>query len=191
MTEVFDPLDYDNIARSVVDALLSADTAPMPPPQFEGSGVYAIYYTGALEYADGGALRDAPIYVGKAVPPGARRGGGARTAGASRPLHRRLSEHAASIEQAENLSISEARCKYLVVVPVWITLAERFLIDHFQPLWNTVLDGFGNHNPGRGRANSARSRWDIAHPGRTWAANLRADESLADVLNAARRSPRR
>ena len=187
----FDPLDYGNIARSVVDALLSADASPMPPPQFDGSGVYAIYYNGALEYADAGAFRDTPIYVGKAVPPGARRGSGRAQAGASRSLHRRISEHAASIDQAENLSVSDARCRYLVVVPVWITLAERFLIDHFQPLWNTVLDGFGNHNPGRGRANSARSRWDIAHPGRPWAANLRADENRADALNAARDAMRR
>ncbi len=62
MTEAYDPLDYANLARSVVDALLTADRAPLPPAQFDGSGVYAIYYTGSLDYADSESLKDAPLH---------------------------------------------------------------------------------------------------------------------------------
>ena len=182
MTEAYDPLDYANLARSVVDALLTADRAPLPPAQFDGSGVYAIYYTGSLDYADSESLKEVPIYVGKAVPTGARKGARQANQAANRSLLGRLRQHARSIDQAENLSLAETHCRYLVVVPVWITLAEQFLLGHFRPLWNTVLDGFGNHNPGSGRANSARPRWDIMHPGRPWASRLRADEAREDIL---------
>lgn len=182
MAEIYDPLSYDNLARSVVNALLSADRNSLPPDQFEGSGVYAIYYTGSLDYASDEFLADTPIYVGKAVPPGARRGGGNIGLATNRSLYQRLRQHASSIEQASDLTLAETECRYLVVVPVWITLAEQFLLSHFRPLWNTVLDGFGNHNPGSGRLNSARPRWDIMHPGRPWAGRLRANESREDII---------
>jgi hypothetical protein len=97
-------------------------------------------------------------------------------------LHQRLVQHATSIEQAENLKLEEFRCRYLVVVPVWISLAERFLIDHFRPVWNTVVDGFGNHDPGQGRVNMRRPRWDILHPGRPWAKRLRALETPEQIV---------
>jgi hypothetical protein len=158
MAEVYDPLSYDNLARSVVNALLSAERGSLPPDQFEGSGVYAIYYTGTLEYASNESLADTPVYVGKAVPPGARRGAVNIGQTTNRSLYQRLRQHAGSIEQATNLTLAATECRYLVVVPVWITLAEQFLLSHFRPLWNTVLDGFGNHDPGRGRSNSARPR---------------------------------
>lgn len=182
MTEAYDPLDYANLARSVVGALLEADSMPLPPTEFEGPGVYAIYYTGLLDYGVSGSPRDVPVYVGKAVPTGARKGSSQSEPVTDRTLHRRLRDHAKSIEQAENLCLGDASCRYLVVVPVWISLAERFLINHFKPLWNTVLDGFGNHDPGSGRRNSARPRWDIVHPARPWAGRLRADETRDDVL---------
>ena len=72
MAEIYDPLSYNNLARSVVNALLSADREPLPPDQFDGSGVYAIYYNGALDYVSDDSLTETPVYVGKAVPPGAR-----------------------------------------------------------------------------------------------------------------------
>ena len=183
MAEIYDPLSYDNLARSVVNALLSADREPLPPDQFDGSGVYAIYYNGALDYVSDDSLTETPVYVGKAVPPGARRGGANIGQTTNRSLYLRLRQHASSIEQATNLALTETECRYQVVVPVWIALAEQFLLNHFNPLWNTVLDGFGNHNPGRGRSNSARPRWDIMHPGRPWASSLRADERREDILS--------
>lgn len=72
--QAYDPLDYGNLARSVVQALLGGpDVALSPPEPFEGAGVYAIYYHGDF----GGYLPRAsattlpPNYVGKAVPSGA------------------------------------------------------------------------------------------------------------------------
>jgi len=45
--QAYDPLDYENLAKSVVQALLSGPEVPLPPPEtFEGCGVYAIYYHG-------------------------------------------------------------------------------------------------------------------------------------------------
>ena len=49
---------------------------------------------------------------------------------------------------------------------------EAALIRRYRPLWNTVIDGFGNNDPGAGRYNQARSEWDILHPGRLWAERL-------------------
>ena len=185
MAQAYDPLDYDNLARSVVHALLDATATGLPPGDaFSGSGVYALYYNGGLPFyasvaSDG---LTTPIYVGKAVPSGARKGRTIRKAEGTTELYRRLKQHAESIEQAHNLDVREFRCRFLVVQDVWITLAERFLIDHFRPVWNTVIDGFGNHNPGRGRSSMRRPRWDVVHPGRPWAAALTAEETLEEIV---------
>ncbi len=181
MTSLYDPLDYENLAKSVVRALLDGSPQPLAPDPFPGPGVYAIYYRGGLDYAPG-VGEHVPIYVGKAVPPGARTGGSQANVRKDRALYRRLREHQKSVTQAEDLSLERAYCRLLTVEPVWITLAERFLLDHYRPIWNTVLDGFGNHDPGRGRRGGARPKWDIVHPGRPWAARLRAHQTREDVL---------
>jgi len=176
----YDPLDYGNLARNVVGALMGQPISCLPPPApFEGMGVYAIYYDGDLEWY--GSIRglEVPIYVGSAVPAGKRKGAGMAS---SRSLYNRLAQHSRSIEQTENLQLSDFQCRYLVVVPVWIGLAERFLIEHYQPVWNTVIDGFGNHDPGAGRKGMKRPLWDVIHPGRTWAMRLRAVETLEEIL---------
>ena len=120
------------------------------------------------------------MYVGKAIPSGARNG--KRTAAEGTALYTRLVQHANSLESAENLRLCDFACRYLVVQPVWISLAERFLIAHYQPLWNVVVDGFGNHDPGRGRRAGMRPRWDILHPGRPWAVELSADRTSDKIL---------
>ena len=186
MAKAYDPLDYDEfLARSVVTALLESASAALPPTEkFSGCGVYALYYTGTLPFYSHIASSDLdkPIYVGKAIPTGARKGSSQIDSDSSTELYRRLHDHAKSIEQAENLALVEFQARYLVVVPVWITLAERFLIEHFRPVWNTVLDGFGNHDPGSGRRAMRRPRWDIVHPGRPWAAKLQAAETAKQVV---------
>jgi hypothetical protein len=68
-----------------------------------------------------------------------------------------------------------------VVTPLWITMAERFLIEHYRPLWNVLLDGFGNHDPGKGRAEGEISWWDALHPGRPWAARLHQTRTQAEA----------
>ena len=185
MTEPYDPLDYKNLARSVVDALLATGATPLPPTErFAGSGVYAVYYRGGLPYYGRYSSTDLtkPIYVGKAIPTGGRKGSPQKGSGASSELFQRLKQHAKSIEQAKNLDLQEFRCRHLVVMPVWISLAERFLVEHFRPIWNTVVDGFGNHDPGKGRLNMRRPRWDVVHPGRPWATRLKAVETVEDII---------
>ena len=65
----------------------------------------------------------------------------------------------------------------MAVVPVWITQSERFMLDHYRPVWNMCLDGFGNHDPGVGRRHGMRSRWDTLYPGRRWAGHLRINKA--------------
>jgi hypothetical protein len=97
-------------------------------------------------------------------------------------LCKRLSEHAESIEVAKNLSLADFRCRWLVVDEVFIPLGETLLISHFKPLWNLVVDGFGNHPPGGGRAKGKKPMWDVIHPGREWATELNAAVTEAQVF---------
>ena len=70
---------------------------------------------------------------------------------------------------ATDLDIHDFRCKNLVVDDIWIPLGEALLIARFSPVWNSAIDGFGNHDPGSGRYGGQRPRWDVLHPGRLWA----------------------
>lgn len=125
--------------------------------------------------------KTAPIYVGKAVPAGARKGGGAGANG-GKPLFNRLSEHAESIRSVGNLDIDDFACRFLVVDDIWIPLGESLLIARYSPVWNSLIDGFGNHDPGSGRYNGMRPRWDVLHTGRTWAAKCKErPESPEDI----------
>lgn len=194
----FNPLDKRNLGASVAKELLSRKIESLPPEPFVGAGVYAIYYTGIhLPYPLYTPLvvkdlddQDAePMYVGKAVPAGARVGGFGLDAPPGTVLFDRLREHAASIQQAQNLSLSDFLCRYLVVDDIWIPLGESLLIEMFAPIWNTTLFGFGNHDPGKGRYNQQRSPWDTLHPGRAWAAklqpNVRSEQQIADMVRQA------
>lgn len=114
--QIYDPLDYRNLARSVVQALLGGPEGPLPPSEvFAGSGVYAIYYHGKFPGYSPLVKAEAapPIYVGKAVPSGARKGG--RSSSGGRELCKRLKEHSESIEQAQNLRLADFTCRCLVV----------------------------------------------------------------------------
>lgn len=174
----FNPLDKKNLGASVAEALLTKEIHPLGDlPAFEGAGIYAIYYSGDFApYAQVSRLnRDGrfmlPIYVGKAVPPGARMGANLEVP-AGKVLQKRLKEHADSIRAAENLNIDDFHCRFLVVDDIWIPLGESLIIARFTPVWNSLIDGFGNHNPGKGRHAGMRPRWDVLHPGREWAMRL-------------------
>jgi len=173
----YNPLDVERLGESVTDALLGRDAVPLAGlPPFNGAGVYAIYYTGAavpfapyepLAWQNREDPYARPIYVGKAVPSGARKG--LRSASAVGPkLHGRLAEHAESVAQATNLAPADFHCRYLVVEDIWIPLGESLLIERFQPLWNVVIDGFGNHDPGRGRAPCGTPSTPAGRGQRSW-----------------------
>ena len=177
---LYDPLTYDNLMAGLVVYFQKQDQARLNKATgIEGPGIYALYYTGTLPVYKPIADGEAPIYVGKAIPPGSRKGD---TVDVSVPvLQRRLNEHAKSITQTVNLDAADFWCRYLAVQPVWITLTERFLIDHFRPVWNICLDGFGDHDPGIGRRDSERSWWDTMHSGRAWASKLRGVKTLTSA----------
>lgn len=188
----YNPLDKRRLGESVASALLKRSVVELPPAPFSGAGVYVLYYLGdfpAYKKVVAQNLNDqwaAPIYVGKAVPPGARKGGYGLDETPSDVLYRRLKEHADSIQQATNLKLEDFRCRFLVVDDIWIPLGEALLITMYAPLWNRLLDGFGNHDPGSGRYNQQRSPWDVVHPGRAWAEKLKpnarsSDEFIADL----------
>lgn len=184
----YNPLDYDNLTANCVRELLTRGPVPLPiAPEFSGAGVYALFYVGDFTLYEPIRSPDAshPIYVGKAVPPGGRKGA-IGMGGAGKALFRRLQEHAASIQAADNLRLEHFRCRYLVVEPLWIVMAERFLIDNFRPLWNVCLEGFGNHDPGSGRHQGEITWWDALHPGRPWSARLRQTKTAADAETRAR-----
>jgi hypothetical protein len=186
----YNPLDKGHLGESVARALLTCPVVALPPPNpFTGAGVYALYYTGDFLAYQKTAEKNsrgqwaAPIYVGKAVPPGARKGGYGLGEAPGQALYRRLCEHAESIKQASNLSLDHFHCRFLVVDDIWIPLGESLLISMFSPLWNKAIDGFGNHDPGAGRYNQRRSLWDEIHPGRPWAAKLQpAARRAAEIL---------
>ncbi|MGA6538214.1 Eco29kI family restriction endonuclease [Stenotrophomonas sp. NPDC101269] len=174
----FNPLDKKNLGASVAEALLTKEVHPLGElTQFEGAGIYAIYYTGDFEaYGQVARLNVngqfmLPIYVGKAIPAGARVGGSTEVP-AGKVLFKRLREHADSIRAASNLRIEDFFCRFLVVDDIWIPLGESLIISRFMPVWNSLVDGFGNHNPGKGRHAGMRPRWDVLHPGREWAQRL-------------------
>lgn len=172
----YNPLDKKNLGASVAEALLGRKPQPMHKlSTFHGAGIYAIYYCGNLDcyttltQQNQGADLIAPIYVGKAIPAGGRKGVISLDPSKTKALFLRLKEHAESIALTPNLRVEDFQCRYLVVDDIWIPLGESLLISKFAPLWNTLIDGFGNHDPGKGRYNGMRPKWDVLHPGRTWA----------------------
>lgn len=190
----YNPLDKRNLGVSVADALLERPILPLPPADsFVGAGIYAIYYVGNFEAYRPITERNrdnkfaVPIYVGKAVPAGARKGGFGLDIAPGQVLYNRLREHAESIEQAKNLSFADFHCRYLVVDDIWIPLGEAMMISKFVPIWNRVIDGYGNHDPGKGRYQQQRSPWDVIHPGRPWAERcVDCNKSEQDLLAAVR-----
>lgn len=184
----YNPLDKKNLGISVADALLASPISSLPPEErFVGAGIYAIYYVGDFEPYAPVAERnrygrfEAPIYVGKAIPAGARRGGGLGVT-TGPVLFRRLNEHAQSVANVENLNLADFFCRYLTVDDIWIPLGESLLIEKFAPIWNSTVEGFGNHDPGSGRYNSQKPPWDVVHPGRPWADRLKDNKKSAQQI---------
>lgn len=186
----FNPLDKVNLASSVERALSLAEPRPLAElDRFNGAGVYSLYYTGdfpAYEplVLENRAMVDAPIYVGKADAKGKRKGGFLEGAMSGNALWKRLCDHAASIESAENLDVADFVCRYLVVDDLWIALGESLLISKYSPVWNKLVDGFGNHAPGKGRSSMMRPRWDTLHPGRSWASDLMPNPATPEQISA-------
>ncbi len=184
----FNPLDKRHLGESVAQAMLRKPSIHMTElERFDGAGIYAIYYSGNFEAYEAIASRNkegrflAPIYVGKAVPKGSRKGGDLESS-PGQVLYSRLAQHQRSIEEATNLDVADFYCRYLVVDDIWIPLGESLIIAKFLPLWNQLIDGFGNHDPGKGRYAGFRPRWDVLHPGRPWAEKCREREETSEQI---------
>lgn len=185
----FNPLDKRHLGQSVAGALLDRPAGPLPPENgFTGAGIYAIYYSGEfpayrpLAEPIRNKTDERPIYVGKAVPPGARKGGFGLSTAPGAALYSRLREHARSIRETNSLRLQDFYCRYLIADDIWIPLGESLLIERFQPLWNVVIEGFGIHTPGAGRKKQVRSKWDTLHPGRDLARDLPPNQQTAFQL---------
>lgn len=172
----------DAFVELVKDAIRFFNGTPvhaLPRPEsFLGTGVYALYYIGRNplyeRYADLNRLSyDYPIYVGKAVPKGWRQARSSdNSLNQSRELVSRLREHSRSIGNGAGLLLDDFMCRFVIFEAEssdMISTIEAALIKLNKPLWNTSVDGFGNHDPGSGRYEQAKSDWDVIHEGRLWA----------------------
>jgi len=175
---IFQSASFIELIDEAVDFMINTPVEALPPDEkFGGAGVYALYYQGnfprykTIFEADS----NLPIYVGKAVLPGWRQGRG--SAKENDPaLYRRLSEHSRSINSAQNLELSDFSCRFIVLQSQeadLISTVEAAMTRKYNPLWNSHIDGFGNHDPGKGRYEQAKSEWDVLHPGRVWAERLK------------------
>jgi hypothetical protein len=172
-------LAQESLAESIVQRLMRDEPVQLARiERFEGAGVYAIYYVG--DFPAYKVVRDQnvdgawalPIYVGKAVPKGGRQGIDVGKDVNNTAVWTRLRQHAASVEAAENLDITDFYARWLIVDDIWIALGESALLDKTRPVWNVMVDGFGNHDPGKGRHKGLAPQWDTLHPGRAWATKL-------------------
>lgn len=188
----FDPLSYENLGISISRALDEQPVVPLKDvTRFNGAGVYALYYSGEFPaYRDlAHANQEQPgswaIYIGKAEAENHRKGDPDQQSVLEGPkLFNRIQNHKRSIESASNLEVEDFTLRYLVVAPTWVQLAEIIAIKLHHPVWNSLIDGFGNHDPGKGRRNGMRPRWDTLHPGRTWAAQLRERPEAASTVES-------
>lgn len=184
--------EFEELIKDTIRFFNGTPAHTLPPPKkFHGTGVYAIYYIGKFPkyknlYEQNRTSFDLPIYIGKAVPTGWRQ---ARTISLKGKitfeLHTRLREHYRSVSQASNLDDKDFRCRFMILenyASSMIGTIEATLIRLYTPLWNSSIDGFGNHDPGKGRYNQAKSDWDVLHPGRKWAEKYQGVYTTAEKV---------
>ncbi len=167
----FNPLDKVNLGQNVAYALNQCAPVILEKlPRFKGAGIYALYYLGRFEpYVTFSDLNRAnpcvPIYVGKAIPEGGRKGLEDKKSEVSNSLCGRLRQHASSIAATRDLGAADFVCRYLVIEDTWIGLCESLLIQRERPLWNVMLAGFGRNVGGINRKDGL-SDWHAFHGGR-------------------------
>lgn len=182
---VFRSPTFVKVVSEAIGFFINSPIYPLPPlVSFTGAGVYALYYQGEVEFYVNQVSLDRPIYAGKAVPLGWRQGRNINTTAST--LFNRLREHSNSIQSTDNLKITDFSCRFMILEGQesnLISTVESELIRKFTPLWNSTIDGFGNHDPGSGRYNQSLSEWDVLHPGRSWAKRLLGKSPIhAEIL---------
>lgn len=99
-----------------------------------------------------------------------------------------MKEHSRNIAVGAGLSLTEFMCRLVIFEDEgsdMIGTIEAALIKLNQPLWNVTVDGFGNHDPGKGRYEQAKSDWDVIHLGRSWAERCNGVPKSASNIVAA------
>jgi hypothetical protein len=152
------PLDFDpsryifsvpglqSILQQAIEFYNDTPIQPLPPPtEFKGPGVYGLYYEGdyppyiSLAQSNQNQAYTQPIYIGKAVLPGARTG---RISTIANSIYGRLQEHTESIKFTSNLRIEDFFCRFIILQGAesdLITALEAELIRKYTPLWNQVV----------------------------------------------------
>ncbi len=173
----YNPLDLRNLAESMARIVIDQIVHPLSAlKKFRGAGIYILYYTGDLKAyrvirdKNIGERWEQPIYIGEATRKGGRKGGVLASSPAGEALFSRLTDHRQSLEVATNLKVDDFWCRYLVLEDFFIPLCESLLIERYAPVWNMLVDGFGNKVLGANRQKSQQiSMWDLLHPGRAGA----------------------
>ncbi len=184
---VFHSPDFEEIIKDTIRFFNGTPVQTIPVPErFHGTGVYAIYCTAKTgSYKSFHEINrtsyNIPIYVGKAVPKGWRQYRSSNsTESFSYELNNRIREHGRSLEQGAGLMPSDFQCRFMILEGAesdLIGTVEAALIRSYKPIWNSLIDGFGNHDPGSGRYEQAMSDWDVCHPGRSWAKKCKGKHS--------------
>jgi hypothetical protein len=165
----FKPVFFDPLNTPELTAIICRKFEEQPAhklaglPDFEGSGLYAIYYAGTKEpmYLPlKGRL--IPLYVGSAQSHNSATG---MTSSSGSPLRKRLATHEKSIGQS-GLDKREFRVRLLLMPDVHIDLGENGLRVGYKPVWNSVLNGFGSNEQGSATRSGDKSKWDTVHSGR-------------------------
>lgn len=188
----FNPLDKANLGASVANAILSQKYFSMPPNPFNGVGIYAIYYFGDnpiyRKISEFNRSNDIgwPVYIGKAISSGGRKGNFSGEI-KSKNLFRRIAKHSETIKSVDDLQLQDFKCKFLTIDSIWIPLGEQLLIRKYQPVWNSIVDGFGNNDPGKKRYGGQIPDWHRLHKGVKWVSKMENFDQGADVDNLVHR----
>lgn len=161
----FDPLSTGQIANTICETLERQPLVSMVSeiPRFGGSGLYALYYRGHGENLYRPLVNlQIPVYAGQALSSNSATGLRVQD---RFPLHARLRKHRTSITEG-GLSIGEFRFRALLLPDVHADLGENALRVGYQPVWNSILTGFGSNEQGSATRQSKKTKWDTVHPGR-------------------------
>ena len=185
--------EFSELLKDAVRFFHGTPVCKFPPEErFAGAGVYAIYYIGKTGlYAKFGQEINReeyrlPIYVGKAEPTGWRQSRSSDNDGKNTKLFDRLKQHSNSVVAGKGLKVDDFVCRLMIFegpVEAMIASVEASLISMHRPLWNSVIDGFGNHNPGNKRFTGMITQWDALHPGRAWAKQMTGEVPDVKMLN--------
>lgn len=189
---VYSNREFAELLKNAVRFFTGTPVLSLPPPEpFAGAGVYALYYIGrkGLYRKFGDVINreeyKLPIYVGKAVPSGWRQSRLPKDETMGKMLYNRLCQHVHSIESTKNLATTDFACRFAIFEGSssdMIASVESALIAKYNPLWNSIIDGFGNHDPGKRRHGGKVPAWDILHPGREWAEKMTGERPNKDLL---------